>query len=104
MSEQNLLKTVTEFRKGILDKRPSDGMCFAVCAPLRGFLSMCGTETAMVQGDFDGYINHVWLKLADGRIIDPTADQLMNLLGRSMPPVYVGPKPAWYPDEILEAS
>lgn len=80
---------MTGFRSGILDGRPSRMMCFAVCAPLQAYLSMCGVETALVEAHFEE-CNHVWLQLPDGRILDPTADQF------GFPRVYIGPVPRQY--------
>ena len=40
--------------------------------------------------------DHVWLKLEDGRILDPTADQFTNMDGSAMPAVFLGKKPDWY--------
>jgi hypothetical protein len=37
-------------------------------------------------------MNHVWIKLTDGRALDPTADQFNVLFpAMKMPPVYLGP-------------
>ena len=94
-----LLRTVTEFRDGILNGAPSDLMCFAVCAPLQSYLHMCGTDTALIHGEFEGWMNHVWLEMEDGQIIDPTFDQITKWINKPLPPVYIGPKPDWYPDE-----
>ncbi len=76
-------------------------MCYAVCAPLQSYLSLCGYETSLVHGtvdlpDYDA--DHVWLELADGRIIDPTADQFKEL---NLPPVYIGPLPTCYTESEI---
>lgn len=96
-----LHRIVSGFRKGILGKRSSAAMCFAVCAPLQGYLSMLGYDAEMVEGKMrykDVGINseHYWLRLSDGRIIDPTADQFKAPDGSQMPAVYIGEKPEWY--------
>lgn len=97
MRRGELISIARGFRQGILGKRPSVGMCMAVCAPLQGFLSAVhGLETTIEEVDF-GFINHVYLRLADGRILDPTADQFPD-----MPDVYLGPWPEAY--ERMEAS
>jgi hypothetical protein len=93
----DLLQLATEFRKGILDcvqfNNDPRGMCFAVCAPLQGYLLACfGVETELVQADF-GFSNHVWLRLDARRILDPTADQFPEA---KLPPVYIGNLPAIY--------
>ena len=58
-------------------------MCAVVCYPLSGYLSMIGIEAAIEEVDLQ-YSNHVFLRLADGRILDPTADQFNG------PKVYLG--------------
>ena len=90
MSDRELLSMARSFRKGILGKRPSDMMCFAVCAPLQAYLAIFGVELELVEADF-GRVNHVWLALSDGRILDPTADQF-----GIKPAVYLGPIPSAY--------
>jgi hypothetical protein len=97
MTRRELRRFVTEFRAGILNGRPSDRMCFAVCAPLQSVLAICGVETDLVEADFDMWrpTNHVWLQCADGMIIDPTADQFSSP-SRRFPKVYIGPLPAQY--------
>lgn len=95
MSRRELRETVTAFRKGILNGRDSDQMCFAVCAALQGWLRFLGVETELVEGDF-GRTDHYWLALPDGRIIDPTADQFTTPAGEKMPKVYIGDRPLWY--------
>jgi hypothetical protein len=96
----SLYRTVFSFRKGIIGKRSSDLMCFAVCAPLQGYLGMLGYETKLVKGEIDVsadyVIGHYWLALPDGRIIDPTADQFESPTGEKMPEVYIGERPEWY--------
>lgn len=97
MTEKELHEFVSEFRAGILPGGDSYSMCFAVCAPLQALLSFHGVETELIEGDFgdDSEWWHHWLKLSDGRIIDPTADQF-STHDRVMPEVYIGPLPEWY--------
>ena len=88
-----LLRTVTEFRRGILGKRSSMNMCYMVCAPLESYLRTLGWETELVSGKVSGK-EHYWLRLLDGRIIDPTADQFFPEEGdKMMPKVYIGDQP-----------
>lgn len=101
MKDEELLEVVTEFREGILDGEDSYLMCFVVCSPLQSYLSCMGIKTKMIKRDFnipmlDCIINHVWLELKDGRIIDPTADQFNQVRHDKMPPVYIGEKLDWY--------
>ncbi len=89
MTDRKLRRIVTEFRGGILNGRPSALMCFAVCFPLQGYLSAIGVETECMEMQM-AEVNHVVLKMADGRIIDPTADQF------GLEPVYIGRMPIEY--------
>lgn len=99
---QSLRQIVTSFRGGILGKSASDGMCYAVCAPLQGYLSLLGYETELIKGLFHRssfesiHMEHYWLQLPDNRIIDPTADQFKKPDNSPMPKVYIGKLPAWY--------
>lgn len=92
-----LKQIVTEFREDILDGGSSAFMCIAVCAPLEGYLRVGhGIDTHAVAGTIDlGDYNmeHFWLEMEDGTVIDPTADQFEEL---RLPPVYIGPRPAAY--------
>lgn len=77
--KSTLKRIVSEFRRGILGLSPSSRMCYAICLPLQSYLSLAGYKTVLIEGDFEtdcGITNHSWLQLPDGRIIDPTADQL----------------------------
>ena len=92
MTDPELVDFATEFRTGILDGRSSKSMCFAVCAPLASLLHLHGVETEVVESDL-GETNHFWIRLADGRVLDPTADQF----DKSLPPVYLGPPTEIHP-------
>lgn len=90
MTDAELIECATEFREGILDGRDSDRMCAMVCWPLAGLLRMYGVETETIESDL-GCCNHIWLRLEDGRALDPTADQFNRLFPYlKMPPVYLG--------------
>lgn len=89
MTDKQLIKYVTGFKKGILGKRQSHMMCFAVCAPLVPLLNMGGIDAKLVEGSFKD-CNHFWIALPDGRVLDPTADQFNNRCSTSFPPVYLG--------------
>lgn len=52
---------------------------------------MAGVETECVETDL-GAMNHIWLRLPDGRALDPTADQFNRLFpAMNLPAVYLGP-------------
>lgn len=109
MKRRELMKFVHNFRRGILNGCQSHRMCFAVCAPLQTLLSMAGVETELVEVDFMNAaadeaavpMNHVYLRLADGTIIDPTADQFSSDVVK-FPKVYIGPLPLQYQDWMRE--
>lgn len=91
MDDTQLLKFVGSFRAGILNGRSSDRMCFMVCAPLETLLNLHGVNCKMVVSDL-GECEHVFLKLEDGRVLDPTGDQFNYLFpDLNMPKVYLGP-------------
>lgn len=85
MTDRQLLRFAAAFREGILDGGPSRLMCAAVSWPLAGLLRCNGVKCETVEGEV-GDCNHIWIRLADGRVLDPTADQFGDY-----PPVYLGP-------------
>jgi len=89
MTDDELVRFATEFREGILDGDPSNWMCAAVCWPLSSLLRMHGVPNESVETDL-GVCNHIWLRLADGRALDPTADQFNDISVDKLPPVYLG--------------
>lgn len=96
MTDDGLIAFAREFREGILEGRESTRMCFMVCFPLEGLLNAADVDCRMIHGNVEGW-DHVWLELADGRILDPTADQFPNVSdGEPMPPVFLGMRPTWY--------
>jgi hypothetical protein len=95
----NLRRFALEFRQGVLGDLDSAFMCGAVCYPLASLLQLQGIEVKVMYGvvsHVNCYCYHVWLKLPDGRVLDPTADQFCRPNGRRMPRVYLGNKPRWY--------
>ena len=104
MTDAQLIKFCREFRKGVLGKRNSEMMCFAVVLPLATLLDMHGIRSMIMESDL-GTTNHIWLQLDDGRCLDPTADQFNNERdGRNMPDVYLGQVPVWYRMDYWEYS
>lgn len=89
MGDDELISFASEFREGILDGRPSAWMCAAVCWPLAGLLRASGVDAECVESDL-GECNHIWIRLADGRALDPTADQFNWCNIEQLPPVYLG--------------
>lgn len=89
-TDKRIIRFATEFREGILDGTPSWMMCAAVSWPLAGLLNASGLKCETVETDL-GECNHIWIRLEDGRVLDPTADQFNELFGYDYPPVYLGP-------------
>ena len=99
MGDKELIRVATSFTKGVLGKKEPTGMCYAVSCSLQGYLSLCDLETELIEGDIKigkDIFNHYWLKLPDGRILDPTASQFKTPEGEEMPKMYLGEKPKWY--------
>jgi hypothetical protein len=88
MADDELIEFATSFRDGILDGYPSRWMCAAISWPLASLLRVHGVDCETVETDL-GDCNHIWIRLADGRALDPTADQF-NFFRRQYPPVYLG--------------
>lgn len=86
MTDIELIRLAAEFRKGILGRKSSRGMCFAVAAPLSSFLSFGGVSNSLEKGENEA-TNHFYIRLSDGRVLDPTADQF------GFDPVYLGSTP-----------
>lgn len=90
--DAELLEIASEFREGILNGGPSNWMCAAICWPLASLLrAIYNVDCETIEFDA-GACNHVWIKLADGRALDPTLDQF-NLWfpHKNYPPVFLGP-------------
>lgn len=84
MTDAELIEVATEFRDGMLGSdAPGDGQCAKVSWALAGYLrSLCDIDCETVQSDHSDmatdYIEHVWIKLADGRALDATYDQFCS--------------------------
>lgn len=94
MSDDELREIVSEFRSGLLGEgKSSEGMCFVVALPLSSYLRVCcGVDCELAKSDHTEIDNspwheHFWIKLSDGRVLDPTFDQFCENPGE---PVYIG--------------
>lgn len=100
MNQREIKRQATAFVKGLLGGDSPGGMCYAVSAALQGYLSFagvqCGLEKCWIADRKSGHWQHYYLRLPNGRILDPTASQFNRMLGRQMPLVYIGDKPDWY--------
>lgn len=86
MRDKKLVKLASAFRRGMLGGEPSEMMCAAVCMPLCTLLEVNGVRTVLMESQWAD-CSHVWLRLPDGRVLDPTLDQF----DASLPEVYLGP-------------
>ncbi len=77
------------FRAALLRGSSSAWMCAAVSAPLCAALEILGVKAQLVETDL-GECNHVFLQLASGLYLDPTADQFNWCSRDQLPPVYLG--------------
>lgn len=101
MTDAELIELVTDFRQGVIGDGDSAWKCAVVCWPLAGYLVFLGVECECIESDL-GHCNHIWIRLADGRALDPTADQFNRLFpDLGLPPVYLGQPIAIHP---LEAA
>lgn len=91
LSDEQLVQIASDFRDGILDGAPSDMMCGMVSWPLAAYFGAMGFPVKTVDGDL-GHLNHIWIALPDGRVLDATADQFNRMFpAMNLPPVYLGP-------------
>lgn len=89
LTDKQLLRIATGFRKGILGRRRSSRMmCCMVSLGLQGYLGFLGLHTKVREGEV-GDCNHIWLELSDGRVLDATADQFSDD-ETIYPPVHLG--------------
>ncbi|HEU4345779.1 MAG TPA: hypothetical protein VFU31_29875 [Candidatus Binatia bacterium] len=90
-TDDEIKQIALEFRRGLLGDEGSPlGMCYAVSAPLTGLLSFYGVPCELIQTDHSENLDsewhaHYWIRLEDGRALDPTFDQF-----RAGEPVYLG--------------
>lgn len=85
----DLLTYARDFREAILQGDSSDRMCVAISAPLHAAFRARGTPGHLVAADL-GECEHIFLRLADGQVLDPTADQFNWCSRQKLPGVYLG--------------
>jgi hypothetical protein len=111
MTDAELVQYARDFRDGMLEGRSSDLMCAMVCWPLAGLLEFDGIRCEAVEtwyypdpvsDPFEAY-QHFWIKLEDGRVLDPTIDQFNALFGESWPDVYLGAPTKYHTTVLAEA-
>lgn len=96
MTDAELVEFASEFRRGLLGRRSSRYKCAMVTWPLAGYLEFEGVECAVdaVRLPEEAHaVQHVFIALPDGRVLDATADQF-NRRGKEpkYPKVYLGPR------------
>ena len=90
MTDDELRNFVIEFRRGLYITRwpASASRCFMLCVRRSTLLTIHGVPNTLVETWLKRPPrNHVWLRLSDGRALDPSADQF----NAGLPPVYLGP-------------
>ncbi len=93
IKDVEVLQYATQFRHAIIGDGDSTQMCAAISGPLASAFAIKGIPALVMESDL-GICNHVFLRLADGRILDPTADQFNWCSSQSLPGVYLGPETA----------
>lgn len=94
MTDCDLYNIAYDFRVGLLGEGSPEGHCFTVSAPLSSLLrGIYGIDCELVSTDHSENPNscwyeHYWIKLPDGRVLDPTFDQFCS---EEVVPVYIGP-------------
>lgn len=79
------------FRRAALQGSSSSRMCAALSAPLYAALRLLGVECGLEESHLQ-QCNHVFLRLADGRVLDVTADQFTMGGNDAFAAVYLGPR------------
>lgn len=85
----DLLTYAREFREAVLQGDSSEWMCVALSAPLHAAFHARGTPSQLVVSDL-WECQHIFLQLADGQVLDPTADQFNWCSRQKLPGVYLG--------------
>ncbi len=86
---KHLSTYANEFRQAVLQGASSERMCVALSAPLHAAFQARGIQSQIVFSDF-GECEHIFLQLADGQVLDPTADQFNWCSNQKLPGVYLG--------------
>jgi len=95
VTDKQLLSTALDFRRGVIENKKSTNWCYAISAPLEGYLNFIGVYCELTIG-YIGDTEHFWITLPNGRILDPTADQFSD----DMPKVYLGRIPNNYKQKL----
>lgn len=94
MTDKQLIKKTALFTKGM--NMGIDRMCYAISAPLHGYLTFIGVECSLIECEVTTPTElwgHYCIELKDGRILDATAGQFKGL---NLPNIYLGQLPTSY--------
>lgn len=83
----DLLGYSKRFRKAVLGREASDRMCYVVSGPLCAAITALGFGAHLVKSKV-AYMEHIFIRLDDGRVLDATADQFSHFV--DVGPVYLG--------------
>jgi hypothetical protein len=91
MTDDDLVEIVRGFKSGILGNNSSHGACLMICFPLASLLRVFDVACEVVESDHSvnpesRWHSHFWIKLEDGRVLDPTFDQFGDTTS-----IYLGP-------------
>ena len=86
LNNEEILNLSREFRQAVLEKDPSDEMCMALSSNLLALLHSKGAAGSLEISELEE-IDHIFIKLPDGQILDVSADQF----GSQYQDVYMGP-------------
>lgn len=80
LTDAELLGVATSYRKSLLGDASGEGCCMLVSAPLANMLmSTYGVACEVAISDLTAldmpFTDHAWIRLADGRALDPTYSQ-----------------------------
>ena len=83
----DLLDYSRRFRDAVLGRAPSERMCYVVSGPLCAAITALGFGARLVKNKV-AYMEHIFIRLDDGRVLDATADQFAHFA--DVGPIYLG--------------
>lgn len=111
MKDEILKAFALSFRNKVIGYSSSEGWCRTVSSSLLPLLAEHGVKGVLEQaevykerGNAASLVSHTFIRLDDGRILDPTADQFRSPTGNQMPKVFLGPIPPWYEPVTLQTT
>lgn len=83
----DLLGYSRRFRDAVLGRAPSERMCYVVSGPLCAAIVALGFGARLVKTKV-ARMEHIFIRLDDGRVLDATADQFAHFA--DVGPIYLG--------------